>query len=349
MLYKILCIVSAKFILKIFLKMKKYILLILLGFCINSLSAQYTLIPDPEFEQRLITQGIDTEGTLDGQVLTDDIDHITLLVLDGNPPVTPYIYDLTGIEDFISLEDLRFSNNKVEQVDLSNLSNLKILLCKFNALTSIDLSNNLLLEIINIDNCPPGICDQENTLTEIDLSNNVNLERFFSANNYFFELDFSNNPQLESLVSSRNNNLTSLNAQNGNNITLTVFNALENPNLTCITVDDPVAATNGDTSPYDNWNIQEEVIFSEDCTLSVNDYSQADINIYPNPIKNILYIESNEHIKIKKVTVSDILGKVILIEKNNFNQLNLSELKSGIILMKIETENGIITKKLIKE
>ena len=118
--------------------MKKYILLILLGFCINSLSAQYTLIPDPEFEQRLITQGIDTEGTLDGQVLTDDIDHITLLVLDGNPPVTPYIYDLTGIEDFISLEDLRFSNNKVEQVDLSNLS-----MGEFSSLGSLTYINDL--------------------------------------------------------------------------------------------------------------------------------------------------------------------------------------------------------------
>jgi len=329
--------------------MKKIALLIIFGFCVNTILAQYTLIPDAEFEQKLITQGIDTEGTLDGQVLTDDIDHITLLVLDGNPLVTPYIYDLTGIEDFISLEDLRFSNNKVEQVDLSNLSNLKILLCKFNALTSLDLSNNLLLESINIDNCPPGICDQENTLTEIDLSNNVNLNNFLSVNNYFFELDFSNNPLLESLTSSYNNNLTSLNVKNGSNLNLNHFSASNNLNLMCITVDDPVAATNGDTPPYDNWNIQEDVIFSEDCTLGVSDISLADINIYPNPVNDVLYIENNEHIKIDKITVSDILGKVILIEKNSFNQINLSELKSGILLMKIETENGIITKKLIKE
>jgi len=164
--------------------MKKITLVVVLSFCINTLLAQYTLIPDTEFEQQLITQGIDTEGILYGQVLTDDIDHITLLVIGSNPPVTPFIYDLTGIEDFISLEDLRFSNNKVEQVDLSNLSNLKILICKFNALTSLDVSNNLLLENINIDNCPPGICDQENTLTEIDVSNNVNLNNFFSANNF---------------------------------------------------------------------------------------------------------------------------------------------------------------------
>ncbi len=329
--------------------MKKYILLILLGFCINTLSAQYTLIPDPEFEQRLITQGIDTEGTLDGQVLTDDIDHITALYIESDPPVFPYIYDLTGIEDFVSLEDLRFSNNKIEQVDLSNLSNLKKLLCRFNSLTSLDLTNNVLLENINIDNCFTGICDQENTLTEINLSNNINLRRFFSVNNYFIELDFSNNPLLESLTTSFNENLIDLNIKNGNNLNLNHFVATENPNLTCITVDDPVAATNGDTSPYDNWNIQEGVIFSEDCALSVNDYSQADINIYPNPVNDILYIENNEHIRTKKVTFYDVFGRVVFSEKNNFNQLNFSNLNSGILFVRIETEYGTITKKLIKE
>ena len=182
-----------------------------------------------------------------------------------------------------------------------------------------------------------------------NLFNNINLRRFFSVNNYFIELDFSNNPLLESLTTSFNENLIDLNIKNGNNLNLNHFVATENPNLTCITVDDPVAATNGDTSPYDNWNIQEGVIFSEDCALSVNDYSQADINIYPNPVNDILYIENNEHIRTKKVTFYDVFGRVVFSEKNNFNQLNFSNLNSGILFVRIETEYGTITKKLIKE
>lgn len=110
-----------------------------------------------------------------------------------------------------------------------------------------------------------------------------------------------------------------------------------------------MAATNGSTPPYDNWNIQEEVIFSEDCTLSVNDYSQADINIYPNPVKSLLLIENNNHIGIEKIMIYDIVGRVVFIEKTNFNLLNLSDLSSGIIFIKIETETGTITKKIIKE
>lgn len=330
--------------------MKKYILLILLGFCINTLSAQYTLIPDPEFEQRLITQGIDTEGTLDGQVLTDDIDHITVLNITTQfPEIFPTISDLTGVEDFISLENLNFASNTVEQVDLSSLTNLITLVCKYNNLTSLDISNNFQLETIDLANCFPGTCEQENTINSIDVSNNVNLKTFFSSHNYFIELNFSNNLQLESLGASYSNNITTLNIKNGNNLNLDIFNALESPNLTCITVDDPVAATNGDTSPYDNWNIQEEVIFSEDCTLSVNDYSQADINIYPNPVKSLLLIENNNHIGIEKIMIYDIVGRVVFIEKTNFNLLNLSDLSSGILFIKIETETGTITKKIIKE
>ncbi len=328
--------------------MEKIKLVVVLSFCVNSLLAQYTLIPDAEFEQKLITQNIDTEGILDGQVLTDDIDHITLLVLDGNPPVTPYIYDLTGIEDFISLEDLRFSNNKVEQVDLSNLSNLKKLLCKFNALTSLDVSNNLLLENIDIDNCPPGICDQENTLTEIDVSNNVNLKSFLSVHNYFFELDFSNNIQLESLSASFNENLISLNIKNGNNLILNHFSANENPNLTCIEVDDPVAATNGDIPPYDNWNVQEGAVFSEDCTLGVNDNSLAAISIYPNPVSNILYI-NNEGINIMIIEIYDVLGKNVWVTTESTTQIDISNLDNGLYLVNIQTDQGVLVKKVMKE
>ena len=49
---------------------------IILALCLISIlpaHAQYTSIPDANFEQFLIDQGIDSEATLDGQVLTNDI------------------------------------------------------------------------------------------------------------------------------------------------------------------------------------------------------------------------------------------------------------------------------------
>src|SRR5690554_3111579 len=43
------------------------------------LFAQYTLIPDPNFEQALIDLGIDSGGVVNGQVLTSDIETVVAL------------------------------------------------------------------------------------------------------------------------------------------------------------------------------------------------------------------------------------------------------------------------------
>ena len=48
---------------------------------------------------------------------------------------------------------------------------------------------------------------------------------------------------------------------------------------------------------------------------------------------------------MEKITIYDILGKIVLTEKNSFNKLNLSYLNSGVLFVKIETERRSITKK----
>jgi hypothetical protein len=85
---------------------------------------QYTQVPDNVFEQHLIDQGIDTEGILDGQVLTDDIANVITLNVSPESQEFPLIQDLTGIEDFTDLEFFVFSSNAVEEVDLSQNFNL---------------------------------------------------------------------------------------------------------------------------------------------------------------------------------------------------------------------------------
>jgi len=51
--------------------MKPFSIIICLFFSAISF-AQYTAIPDPNFEQWLLDNGIDSEATLDGQILTSD-------------------------------------------------------------------------------------------------------------------------------------------------------------------------------------------------------------------------------------------------------------------------------------
>jgi hypothetical protein len=57
-------------------------LIYILFLFVSLVNAQYTLIPDTNFEQDLINQNIDSEGTLDGQILTDDINTLESLNID---------------------------------------------------------------------------------------------------------------------------------------------------------------------------------------------------------------------------------------------------------------------------
>jgi len=314
--------------------------------------AQYTLIPDNEFEIRLISQGIDTEGTLDGQVLTDDIDHIIFLsVTTPFPETDPLINDLTGIEDFISLEDLRFASNNITSVDLSNIVNLRALNCKFNNLKSLDLSNNLLLETLDVANCFPGTCDMENTFNTLDLSNNINLELFFLYfNNHLEELDMSNNVLIRNVGISFNGLLNSLNLKNGNNLNLGNLSVLENPLLGCIDVDDPVAATEGVLPPYDDWDVEPGVIFSKDCILGMEEavlFNQ--INLTPNPTNDYFNIEAPSGIILGLIEVYDVAGRKVVATPFENAPISISGIGTGVYFVRINSSLGTITKRIIKE
>lgn len=183
-------------------------LLFLLLFASFSSYAQYTLIPDVNFEKSLIAQGIDTDG-LNGKVLTSSINTVTILDVSTEHPLLEDISDLTGIQGFTSL------------ISLS---------CYLNSLTSLDLSKNTKLSTIDC---------RGNNLTSLDLSNLPLLTGVFCSENFLTSLDVSKNPLLMGVFCSKNN-LISLNLKNGNN---TNFQNLfcdfsYNPLLSCIQVDD---------------------------------------------------------------------------------------------------------------
>ncbi|GEQ87155.1 hypothetical protein ULMS_26630 [Patiriisocius marinistellae] len=121
------------------------------------LTAQTTTIPDPFFEQALINLGIDSDGIINGQVLTSDVNTVVELDLSQQGAE-----DITGIEDFTSLEILNVNNKD---------------------LTAINLTNNFQLRELYISNT-----GGENLLiTSLDLSNNVNLEEVYSEDLFFLE------------------------------------------------------------------------------------------------------------------------------------------------------------------
>ena len=67
--------------------------------------------------------------------------------------------------------------------------------------------------------------------------------------------------------------------------------------------------------------------------------------MYPNPVKDILFIKSND--KIDKVDVYSVDGKLIK-SKINSDKIDFSNLPKGIYLVNIHTKSGIKSEKIIK-
>ena len=96
--------------------------------------AQKTYIPDDAFEQALVDLNLD--ALLDDSVYTSAIDTIKILYL-SNQGIT----DLTGIENFVLLNELYCNDNQITYLDLSDNSNLFEFNCSNNFLTSLDVRN----------------------------------------------------------------------------------------------------------------------------------------------------------------------------------------------------------------
>lgn len=93
---------------------------------------------------------------------------------------------------------------------------------------------------------------------------------------------------------------------------------------------------------YDNFYLYKEG------NLNVEEFEENNISVYPNPTSDQWNIQSNN--LIESVEVFDIRGrKVISVQpKSSDYTINASELKQGIYLSRIATEQGVQTIKLIK-
>lgn len=85
----------------------------------------------------------------------------------------------------------------------------------------------------------------------------------------------------------------------------------------------------------------------------VNSSSDNDMEVFPNPASEILYITSKYNsISIEELDLYDCLGKVIL-KKSNKDQgifrteLDISEIKKGLYVLEILTKEKIITKRIV--
>lgn len=92
----------------------------------------------------------------------------------------------------------------------------------------------------------------------------------------------------------------------------------------------------------------------EDCldgflSLNTNEYKlQNTINLHPNPVKDVLFIDTNNRLSIQSIRFYDILGNLVLDEKSNFQNINITSLTNGLYILKVKSNKGNLTLKIIK-
>lgn len=85
--------------------------------------------------------------------------------------------------------------------------------------------------------------------------------------------------------------------------------------------------------------------------LSVDDKLPSNAaNIYPNPAKNEITISVDNQFNVQSIRLMDITGREVKnITANNIARINVSDLQSGYYMINIQTSEGLISSKLIKE
>ncbi|KAF2519310.1 BspA family leucine-rich repeat surface protein [Flavobacterium salilacus subsp. salilacus] len=87
---------------------------------------------------------------------------------------------------------------------------------------------------------------------------------------------------------------------------------------------------------------------AEDCTAKTELFSIDQVSIYPNPVNDILYIETKSGVQLEEVTVYNLQGSQLIQQSQDFENINTESLSSGIYILNVQTDKGSIEYKLIK-
>jgi len=291
-------------------------------------------IPDANFKAYLVgNTAINTNGDTEIQVSEASVfnGYIYLADVIFNLPGGVFITDLTGIEAFVSLISLDCSFHALTSLDVSACTALTYLDCRDSfwlSLTSLNVSGCTAL--INLD------CTG-NSLSSLDVSSCTAL-----TNLYCF-----------------NNQLTSLNVKNGNNINMVSINdkgqpfygflASDNPNLSCIEVDNVAWSTANWLIAY---NIDSSASFSLNCSgAGISDINESNtLMIYPNPTNGDFTITGLELVgTVSSLSLTDMNGKVVKVLDTKATKFSMASIKPGVYFLNIISGNKQEVLKIVKE
>jgi Leucine-rich repeat (LRR) protein len=265
------------------------------------------------------------------------------------------------------LTNLNCSSNSISDLNVTSNTALTYLWCYSNLLSGMDVSKNTLLSSFNCSS---------NNIRKIDITNNTALIYFTcSSNKLTFStlplmtnnaINYTYSPQQPVEMPKTVYNLgeiIDLSAQLASSIRTTVFTWKTLSSVVLVAGVD-YEESNG---IFKFINIPTEEIYCQMTNISfpnlvlktekisISYATQllkipASLNIYPNPVKEYLSIESPE--EIKKIELYSLSGKLVFSENTNGVKsafINLSNTPKGIFVLKIYGEASISQNKIFKQ
>ncbi len=237
-------------------------------------------------------------------------------------------------------------------VSLVCSNNNELFYLKSDQLYKYNLDTNIEIFIVNIGLETPGdltfykgniIFKDKSTkiIKAFNLQNNSLSNIFCLPNESFNFYGLTNvfeNCDLSKILGSNNNKIYELDFENNLLIDLDI-----------IVDDDFVVFGLASTNEYLSSNCDFFQFQNIDCnTISVNDINYfSKLNIYPNPTKNKINIQTKDKILI--VEIYDVLGKQVLKKENPNLTINASKLKKGLYFIKVKSNYWVKTKSFLKE
>ncbi|MCL2511242.1 MAG: T9SS type A sorting domain-containing protein [Bacteroidales bacterium] len=107
-------------------------------------------------------------------------------------------------------------------------------------------------------------------------------------------------------------------------------------------------------NPY-RFTVTEDLVlianFAEEGVLPIETIDGGEIMIYPNPTDGEIQVTSYE-LQVTSIEIFDVMGKKQKAEgrrqNETLNSINISNLPIGVYFLKIQTENGVVVRKVVK-
>ncbi|MGA9636989.1 T9SS type A sorting domain-containing protein [Flavobacterium sp.] len=96
-----------------------------------------------------------------------------------------------------------------------------------------------------------------------------------------------------------------------------------------------------------DYGITGKVMLKYDSTLGIKNHNAFEFAVYPNPVQEVLNIQTQE--TLLSVQIIDASGRVVLTQNKPSESINVSSLNKGIYVLRLASEKGISSSKIVKK